>query len=137
MSSPDIPDRSQFHHWCQETCRYGDTDRQGHVNNAVFATFCETGRVMYLRGGDGLLVPAGCEFVLARQTINFHRELVWGDVVDIGTVVSRLGNSSFTTKQGLFRGAVCVASAESVIVLMDTGTRRSAPLPDELRDRLR
>lgn len=25
--------------------RYGDTDRQGHVNNAVFSAFLETGRV--------------------------------------------------------------------------------------------
>ena len=25
--------------------RYADTDRQGHVNNAVFSTFLETGRV--------------------------------------------------------------------------------------------
>ena len=25
--------------------RYADTDRQGHVNNACFATFLETGRV--------------------------------------------------------------------------------------------
>jgi acyl-CoA thioester hydrolase len=24
--------------------RYADTDRQGHVNNAVYATFLETGR---------------------------------------------------------------------------------------------
>lgn len=24
--------------------RYSDTDRQGHVNNAVFSTFLETGR---------------------------------------------------------------------------------------------
>ncbi|WP_343068673.1 hypothetical protein [Kaustia mangrovi] len=28
--------------------RYADTDRQGHVNNAVFATFMETGRVAFL-----------------------------------------------------------------------------------------
>ena len=28
--------------------RYADTDRQGHVNNATFATFLETGRVEFL-----------------------------------------------------------------------------------------
>jgi hypothetical protein len=29
--------------------RYGDTDRQGHINNAVFTTLLETGRVEFFR----------------------------------------------------------------------------------------
>lgn len=28
--------------------RYCDTDKQGHVNNAVFSTFLETGRAEFL-----------------------------------------------------------------------------------------
>ena len=32
--------------------RYADTDRQGHVNNAVFSTFLETGRVKILYNPD-------------------------------------------------------------------------------------
>lgn len=37
--------------------RYGDTDRQGHVNNAVFSTFLETGRVELLLTGCGKRLP--------------------------------------------------------------------------------
>ena len=44
----DLTDRGIFRFWSREVCRYGDTDRQGHVNNAAFATFCETGRVLFL-----------------------------------------------------------------------------------------
>jgi acyl-CoA thioester hydrolase len=137
MKDQTIPERSSYRHWCTETCRYGDTDRQGHINNAVFATFCETGRVMFLRTGDVSLMPGGYEFVLVRQTINFRRELQWGDVVDIGTDVSHLGNTSFTTVQAMFRGADCVATAESVLVLMNGQTRKATTLPDALRDKLR
>ena len=43
--TPDLADRAIFRFWSREVCRYGDTDRQGHVNNAAFVTFCETGRV--------------------------------------------------------------------------------------------
>jgi acyl-CoA thioester hydrolase len=44
----DKPDLAKidFHsHWARDVLRYADTDRQGHVNNAVFATFLESGRV--------------------------------------------------------------------------------------------
>jgi acyl-CoA thioester hydrolase len=136
MTEHAEPNREMFCHWCQEVCRYGDTDRQGHVNNVVFATFCETGRVLFLRGGDTSLAPDGHEFVLARQTINFRRELLWGHVVDIGTAVTELGTSSFTTVQGLYRGADCVAFADSVIVLINTHTRRAVPLPPDIRAKL-
>ena len=46
----------QFPLRTRDKLRYADTDRQGHVNNAVFATFLETGR-----GGDHLsaLKPCG------------------------------------------------------------------------------
>ena len=57
--------------------RFGDLDPQGHVNNTVFATFFETGRVMLLREPKNLLNPPGATSVLARLDINFLRELHW------------------------------------------------------------
>ncbi len=42
------PTLEDFPHRTFDKLRYGDTDRQGHVNNAVFATFLETGRVEML-----------------------------------------------------------------------------------------
>lgn len=37
--------RDTYARWTRDVIRYADTDRQGHVNNAVFSTFLETGRV--------------------------------------------------------------------------------------------
>jgi acyl-CoA thioester hydrolase len=136
VAEREVPEKSAFRHWVQEVCRYGDTDRQGHVNNAVFATFCESGRVAFLRLGEKHLLPAGAEFVIVRLTINFRRELMWGDVVQIGTRISRIGNTSMVAAQALFRGEECVADAESVLVMMDAQTRKAAPLPEGLRARL-
>jgi hypothetical protein len=42
------PDLDQFPSRTYEKLRYADTDRQGHINNAVFATMLETGRVEVL-----------------------------------------------------------------------------------------
>jgi acyl-CoA thioester hydrolase len=44
QAAPDLTSRASFENWVAESVRYGDTDRQGHVNNAVFATYSESGR---------------------------------------------------------------------------------------------
>jgi acyl-CoA thioester hydrolase len=112
--------------------RYGDTDRQGHVNNAVFATFFETGRVAFLYDPESPVLPEGASFVIARLVIDFRAEINWPGEVEIGTVVSRIGRSSCTLSQAVFQNGTCVASGESVIVLMDETTRKSRPLTDQI-----
>jgi len=52
--------------------RYADTDRQGHVNNAVFSTYLETGRVEFLYDPKAPLADDGVSFVIARLTLEFR-----------------------------------------------------------------
>lgn len=120
----------------RDTIRYADTDRQGHVNNAAFATFCESGRVAFLVDPARSLAPPGTSFVIARLVLDFRAELNWPGHVDIGTRVLKVGRSSFTLAQGLFQNGRCAATAESVCVLMDEATRRATPLPVETLRRL-
>ena len=44
----DTPTLSDFALQTYDKLRYADTDRQGHVNNAVFSTALETGRAEFL-----------------------------------------------------------------------------------------
>jgi acyl-CoA thioester hydrolase len=115
------------------TLRYADTDRQGHVNNAVFATFLESGRVPILYGPDKPIAPEGASFVIARLVLDFRLEIHWPGEVLVGTSVLRLGNSSVTLGQGIFCNGRCAATAETVIVLVDDATRKSRPLPETTR----
>jgi acyl-CoA thioester hydrolase len=115
------------------TLRYADTDRQGHVNNAVFATFLESGRMPILYGPDKPIAPEGASFVLARLVLDLRSEIHWPGEVLIGTSVLRLGNSSATLGQGIFFNGRCAATAETVIVLVDETTRKSRPLPESTR----
>ena len=121
-------ERTSYKIWTYDKLRYNDTDRQGHINNAVFATFCETGRVAFLYDEQLKLAAPGCEFVVARLAIDFRAELYFPGKVDIGTRVLSIGRSSFTFGQGVFKGELCVATAESVGVQMHGETRRSQPL---------
>lgn len=116
--------------------RYADTDRQGHVNNAVFSTYLETGRVELLYDPKAPLADDGASFVIARLTVEFKAEIRWPGDVHIGTRVARVGRSSVTLEQGVFQNESLVALAETVIVLMDDETRRSRPLKPETAERL-
>jgi len=116
--------------------RYGDTDRQGHVNNAVFATLFETGRVGVFHEGEAPLVMKGFSFVIARIVIDYRAELFWPGRVEIGTGVKKVGNSSVTFLQALFQGERLAAVAESVVVQVDGATKRPAALGAVARERL-
>ena len=113
--------------------RYSDTDRQGHVNNAVFACFLETGRVEVLYDPAKPLAAPGCSFVIASLTINLLAELRWPGTVEIGTAIQRLGNSSISMVQGLYQNGALVATADTVIVQSNNDTKRSHPLSEDTK----
>lgn len=117
--------------------RYADTDRQGHVNNAVFATFLETGRVEFLYDAEDPITDDGAEFVVARMELDFRGEIHWPGSVDIGTGIRKIGNSSVTVAQVIYQNDRCVAEAETVIVQLNTATRSSQPLSETATSRLR
>lgn len=112
--------------------RYADTDRQGHVNNAVFSTFLETGRVEFLFGAKNIFSD-DCSFVVAAIELKLQAEINWPGQVDIGTSIARIGNSSIRIFQKLFQDGKTVASAESVIVHVRNDGTGSVPLSEDAK----
>ena len=131
-----VPILAQFPGRTHDIIRFGDLDPQGHVNNTVFATFFETGRVAFLREPGNALSPPGTTSVLARLDINFLMELHGPGSVEIGTGIAAIGRSSFTFLQAIFHDGACAATAHATMVMIDGQTRRSRPLPDEALARL-
>lgn len=125
-----------YPHRSSAEIRYADLDRQGHVNNAVFATYSEIGRVAFMYDPARPLAPEGTSFVIARLLIDFRSELFWPGTVEIGTGVLKVGRSSFTLAQGMFSKDKLAATAEATIVMVDKQTRRSTPLPPETAEAL-
>lgn len=132
----DAPTITQFPSRTFDKLRYADTDRQGHVNNSVFSTALETGRVELLYAPDAGIVEAGKSFVIARLELDFRGELTWPGEVVIGTRVEAVGRTSFTLAQALFQRDQCVAFARTVIVQVDDETRRSTSLSPAAAARL-
>jgi len=127
-----VPQRAHFPHIVRDIIRYADLDPQGHVNNAKFATYLETGRVAMFRNPDlGIGVP-NATFVLVRQEIDFLRELRWPGDIDVGTALVELGRSSVVLAQAIFQGEACAADGRATLVMLDTITRRARPLVPEM-----
>jgi acyl-CoA thioester hydrolase len=133
----DAPLLEHFPLHAYDKLRYADTDRQGHVNNAVFATALETGRVELLYAADELLIEPGRSFVIARLELDFLGEMTWPGEVAIGTAVQSVGRSSFTLQQALYQTDRCIALARTVVVQVDDTSHRSQPLSDAALNRLR
>jgi acyl-CoA thioester hydrolase len=132
-----LPSPEDFPHRVSDTIRYGDLDRQNHVNNAVFSTFYETGRVFVIRNPElGLSIP-DTEWVLVRATLDFHGEIHWPGTVEIGTGIARVGRTSLTFDQALFVDRVCKSSGQTTVVLVDANTRKPRPFSDDLAARMR
>ena len=131
-----LPRIEQFPGRTGDVIRFGDLDPQGHVNNTVFATFFETGRVALLRARGNELSAPGATSVLARLDINFLKELHWPGNVEIGTGIAEIGRSSFTFLQAIFHEGACAATGRATMVMIDEATRRARPLPGEVLERL-
>lgn len=116
-----------------QTLRYNDQDQAGHVNNAVYSTMFEAGRVPILYDPARQMPPAGCHFSIVRITIDYLAEMTWPGEVTIGTGVTRIGNSSVAFRQAVFLDGQCRSVAESTVVLTNATTRKSQPLPDHAR----
>lgn len=127
------PTLQDFPFRARDKLRYGDTDKLGHVNNAVFSTFLETGRVEMLYRPESPLLSEGADFVIANLNIDYLNEITFPGEVEIGTRVTKLGTSSVRMEQVVFQNGTCAAHAQTVIVQMDKTTRRSKPFSPEAR----
>ena len=131
-----IPQPADYPHRVSDIIRFGDLDPQGHVNNAVFATYFESGRVVMFRDPDLGIGIENATYVLVRQEIDFLSELRWPGQVEVGSAVAEFGRSSFVVMQTIFNGDVCAAAGRATLVMMDTTTRKARPLTPEALARL-
>ncbi|EPF91830.1 thioesterase [Acinetobacter gyllenbergii] len=108
--------------------RYSDTDRQGHINNALFSTFLETGRVEILYNQKIINQSNETEFVIANLTIQFISEILWPGYIETKTAIKKIGTSSIIFEQVIYQAEKQCAAAETVIVQINKSNRQPSPL---------
>ena len=141
IQTPDDPRdlRGDFAHRVTIDVRFSDTDAMGHVNNAVYLTYCEMARIRYWSDVTGESLAArhhGAEsLILAEARITYRAPAYHGERVTVETRATRIGSSSFTLEHRLTACTAdsaprLIATSESVMVRYDYADGRSAPLDD-------
>ena len=123
--------KEDFKHHSFDKVRYGDTDRQGHINNAMFVRYFETSRTEILYNPIRPLHEDNTSFVIASMQVEFLNEIHWPGNVDLYTNVIRLGNSSITFEQVIYQGETLCSYSTCVIVHVSNETKKSIPLANK------
>lgn len=112
--------------------RHTDRDRLGHVNNAIYATYLEEGRVDYFE--EGLGHPLGDRSMLiASLSIDFESQIRRGPVT-VGLAITRIGESSFDFEYEITVDEHTAATAKTVQVAYDVERERKIQFPEEWRE---
>ena len=127
------PHLDDFPYRLSDNVRFADLDPNGHVNNATYASYFETGRVTLMKDPAFGLMPDGLGWVMVRLDMHFRAELHWPGTIELGLGVAKFGRTSVSFDQVVFSEGRCVASARAVTVLIDDATRKPAPLTPELK----
>ena len=137
MNAPLRPDATprleDFPYRLSDNVRFADLDPNQHVNNAVYATYFETGRVTLMKDRSYGLMPEGLGWIMVRIDIHFRAELHWPGKIELGLGVAKFGRTSVSFDQVVFSEGKCIASARAITVLIDEVTRKPVPMTPELK----
>lgn len=118
--------------------RFRDLDVLGHVNHVVYLTYVEHVRTEYFWDVLGITVPSGnaAAFVIETVHCEYKQPIAWGEKIDVGWRICRLGRSSVEYLFELRRGETLVATGSGVMVNADPLLGKSVPIPDVWREGL-
>lgn len=108
--------------------RFCDTDKLGHVNNAIYAVMIEAGRADMLGNTALLAVDQGHSPVIVRLEIDFIREMSWPGEVRVESAVTKIGNKSFQLRHRLIQNGEVAGRGLAILAVMDMKTRRAVPI---------
>ncbi len=137
MPPAEAPEtRDRYAHVTTLDTRWMDNDAYGHVNNVVYYSFFDTAvnRWLIERGVLQVATSAAIGLVVETQC-RYLKPIAFPDRVAAGLRVAHVGRSSVRYEIGLFRNDDddAAASGHFVHVYVDRVTRRTTPVPEDVR----
>jgi acyl-CoA thioester hydrolase len=115
--------------------RFNDYDSKGHVNNAVYLTYFELGRVQAWLAAGG---EVDGDFIPAEAKISYKSPALMGDPLDLEVTTSEIRTKAWVWRYRILdpRDERLVAEGETVQVMFDYEARRTVPIPPAIREGL-
>ena len=130
-------ERSDFVHFFELSTRWGDADALGHINNTLYARYYESSRLDYFEKLMGMhFTPALTSgVILADMKIAYLKQLHYPAELEIGSRISRMGNSSLDFDAAVFikDSDELISTSRGTLVWFDYNANRNKTIPDENR----
>jgi acyl-CoA thioester hydrolase len=112
--------------------RYSDYDSRGHVNNAVYLTYFEIGRVYAWLQAVGHSDP---NFIIAEARITYRSPAMLGEPLAIEVTTSEIRSKAWVWSYRVLdeRDDRVVADGATTQVMYDYVQHKSVLIPDDLR----
>ena len=133
-----MPDNEKF--TINIDTRFRDLDAMGHVNNAVYFTYFEHGRLNFFKQRFDMFEPSELAFfILAHAGCDFKIPLTLYDRISLQVWVSKIGTKSFDFSYKLVNRSdesIVYAKGESVQVSYDYDQKKPVEIPDRFKKQL-
>ena len=136
---PQVRNRQNFKFIFPIQTRWSDNDMYGHVNNIIYYSYFDTAANALLIHKAGFnLQHSPIIGLVVNSSCNFMQELSYPEIIEVGVSIAKIGNSSLSYDLAIFKQGQDNASAQGhfVHVFVDRKTRKSTPIPTEMRDAL-
>lgn len=126
--------------------RWAEVDMQKVVFNAHYLTYIDTAIAEYWRDiglpyPEGYVDRYGADVFLRKATVEYLGSARYDDELSVLCRVAALGRTSMTMRFEIWGNAdeksALLVTADLIYVNVDAATKKPAPLPDELRQRVR
>ena len=134
--------REQFKFFHSFRIRYSEVDAQGIVFNAHYLTFFDTAMTEYLRHINYDYVnevkDKNEDFHTVKTLVEYKSPIYFDQIIDVCLKVKKIGNSSLTFYIEIHPSKEdnCLASGEVVWVNSNQNTHKSAPLSNNIKDKI-
>ena len=133
--------REQFTFCHRLRVRWAEVDMQHIVYNVNYFLYFDVAITEYWRAiginyTDGIVKAYGTELYTFKATAEYHRSAEYDDFLDIHGRTARLGRSSMQFLLEVWRGDEHLVSGELIYVNADPASKKSAALPQLLREKI-
>jgi acyl-CoA thioester hydrolase len=108
-----------------------------HVNHLAIPTWFELGRDPIYRMFSPNFEIDDFTLIMAHLDLDFIEQMYLGHPIEIRTVISKIGNSSFCVEQEAWQNLRCCTRGHVTLVHFDAVTQKSIPLSEDIRLRLK
>lgn len=136
---PQIKLRDQYAFIFPIQTRWADNDIYGHVNNVTYYSYFDTAaNALLIQKADFDIHQSPIIGLVVNSSCDFFQELTYPEIIEVGVAISKIGNASLTYDLAIFKQGLSQASAQGqfVHVFVSRETKKSTPIPQDMRDAL-